>query len=53
MVVAGLHERVAHIRLVLRLEVLGSYSVMSVISMLVSALEPFVALLLFHGLDLI
>ena len=53
MLAARLRERVAHIRLVLRLEVLGSHSVMPVIPMLLRALEPLVALLLLHGLDLI
>ena len=53
MLAAGLRERVAHIRLVLRLEVLGSHSVMSVVPMLVRALEPLVALLLLQSLDMI
>ena len=53
MLAAGLRERVAHIRLVLRLEVLGSHSVMPVVPMLVRALESLVALLLLQSLDMI
>ena len=52
--VAGLSERVSHIRRIQRLKILGGHGVISVsITMLVGALEPLVALLLLHGFELI